>query len=111
MKRFFNPLTLVLLFTMLYFAISGGRFSDPMDWLISTALLLPGILIGLSFHEFAHAAVAYKLGDMTPKQQGRVTINPLAHLDAFGIICLVFVGFGWGKPVMVNPSELTSLIV
>ena len=108
MKRFLNPVTIVLLITMLYFAISGGRFSSPTDWLLSTALLLPGILIALSFHEFAHAAVAYKLGDRTPKMQGRVTVNPAAHLDLFGMLCLIFVGFGWGKPVMVNPANFRS---
>ena len=65
--------------------------------------MLPGIIIGLSFHEFAHACVSDKLGDPTPRRQGRVTLNPLAHIDWMGFICLVLVGFGWGKPVMIDP--------
>ena len=75
---------------------------------MSTAMMLPAILIAISFHEFAHAAVAYKSGDYTPKFQGRVTLNPLAHLDPFGLLCLVFIGFGWGKPVVVDPGNFKS---
>lgn len=66
--------------------------------------MLPGIIIGLSFHEFAHAWVSDKLGDPTPRRQGRVTINPLAHIDWIGFIMLLFVGFGWGKPVQIDPN-------
>lgn len=66
--------------------------------------MLPGIIIGLSFHEFAHAWVSDRLGDPTPRRQGRVTINPLAHIDWIGFIMLVAVGFGWGKPVQIDPS-------
>jgi Zn-dependent protease len=72
------------------------------EWFINILLTLPAILIGLSFHEFAHAYAADRLGDPTPRHQGRVTINPAAHIDPFGIIALVFIGFGWGKPVMVD---------
>ena len=67
-------------------------------------LTLPGIIIGLSFHEFAHAWISDRLGDPTPRRQGRLTLNPLAHIDWIGFICLLFVGFGWGKPVMIDPS-------
>ena len=66
--------------------------------------MLPGIIIGLSFHEFAHAWVSDKLGDPTPRRQGRVTINPLAHIDWIGFLALLLVGFGWGKPVQIDPS-------
>lgn len=66
---------------------------------------LPAILIALSFHEFAHGYVAYRLGDLTPKYQGRLTVNPLAHLDPIGTIMLIFAHFGWAKPVMVNPLK------
>lgn len=66
--------------------------------------MLPGIIIGLSFHEFAHAWVSDKLGDPTPRRQGRVTINPLAHIDWVGFLALLLVGFGWGKPVQIDPS-------
>ena len=67
-------------------------------------LMLPGIIIGLSFHEFAHAWVSDRLGDPTPRRQGRVTINPLAHIDWIGFLALLLVGFGWGKPVQIDPS-------
>ena len=86
-------------------AFRHGDFADPMDWLMSELMMLPGIIIGLAFHEFAHAKVAYKLGDPTPKMQGRVTINPLAHIDPVGLAALLFVGFGWGVPVQINPSN------
>lgn len=66
--------------------------------------MLPGIIIGLSFHEFAHAWVSDRLGDPTPRRQGRVTINPLAHIDWIGFLALLLVGFGWGKPVQIDPG-------
>lgn len=66
--------------------------------------MLPGIIIGLSFHEFAHAWVSDRLGDPTPRRQGRVTINPLAHIDWIGFLALLLVGFGWGKPVQIDPT-------
>ena len=57
----------------------------------------------MTFHEAAHAFASYKLGDPTPKQQGRLSINPIAHIDVIGFICLLVCGFGWGKPVQINP--------
>jgi Zn-dependent protease len=66
------------------------------------------ILIAITIHEFMHAWVAYYLGDNTPKNEGRVTLNPLAHLDPFGTIMLFLVGFGWGKPVMMNPNNFKN---
>ena len=63
---------------------------------------IPGILLGLSLHEFAHAYAAVKLGDDTPKYQGRLTTNPMAHIDPIGLIFLLIIGFGWAKPVEVN---------
>jgi len=89
-------------------SISGGRFSDPMGWLWLTLMTLPGIILAITFHEFAHAYSAYKLGDDTPKIQRRVTLNPLAHLDPIGIVCIIFVGFGWGRPVMVDPRNFSK---
>ncbi len=65
--------------------------------------ILPALLIGLTLHEFAHALVAFKLGDPTAKNLGRLTLNPLKHLDPIGAIFLVFFHFGWAKPVPVNP--------
>ena len=70
-----------------------------------TQLLLgiPAILIALTFHEYAHGKVAYFLGDPTPRNQGRLTLNPLAHLDILGTLLLIVAGFGWAKPVQINP--------
>ncbi len=61
------------------------------------------LMIAFTFHEFAHAATATALGDDTPRRNGRLTLNPLAHLDIMGTIMLLFAGFGWAKPVPVNP--------
>ncbi|MCS7233830.1 MAG: site-2 protease family protein [Synergistetes bacterium] len=68
-------------------------------------LSFPAVVIALSFHEYAHAWLADKLGDPTPRFTGRLTINPLAHLDVLGTIMLLFFRFGWAKPVMINPAN------
>lgn len=62
-------------------------------------------MISLSFHEWAHGYVAYKQGDPTPKASGRLTLNPMAHIDSWGFVMFMFVGVGWAKPVPVNPSN------
>ncbi|MBU5674933.1 site-2 protease family protein [Alkaliphilus sp. MSJ-5] len=75
-----------------------------MNNIISQLLYtLPAILIAISMHEFAHGYVSYRLGDPTPKHMGRLSVNPLAHLDPVGTICLLIFHFGWAKPVGVNP--------
>lgn len=66
---------------------------------------LVAILFALTIHEYAHARVAYNKGDETPKAQGRLTLNPFAHIDTMGFLCLILVGFGWAKPVQVNPIK------
>jgi Zn-dependent protease len=77
-----------------------------IDFNLSTLIAyIPALLIGLAFHEFAHAWVADRLGDPTPRSQGRLTINPLAHLDIFGTIMILLYHFGWAKPVHVNPNN------
>jgi len=68
--------------------------------------LLPGIIIGLTFHEYAHGWMANRLGDNTARNYGRLTLNPVAHLDPIGLLMLFFAGFGWAKPVPVNPYNL-----
>lgn len=78
------------------------------DYLLSLLLTLPGVIIAITFHEFAHAWMADRLGDTTPRYQGRLTLNPLAHLDPVGLILLIFVHVGWGKPVQINPNNFTS---
>lgn len=106
MNRFIgNPTALFFILIMAFQTMRSGQFSSPMEWLMSTVIILPGIIIGLSFHEFAHAIVANLCGDPTPKVQGRVTINPVAHIDPIGFIALIFIRFGWGKPVMINPAN------
>lgn len=71
--------------------------------LISILINVPITLIALSGHEFAHGWVSSKLGDPTPERDGRLTLNPLAHLDVVGTILMILTGFGWAKPVMVDP--------
>ena len=71
-------------------------------------LLAPPILIALTFHEFAHAYAAYRHGDDTAKQLGRLSLNPLRHLDPLGTIMIFLVHFGWAKPVPVNPYRLKN---
>ena len=66
--------------------------------------IVPAILISVTLHEMAHGYVSYKLGDPTPKEDGRLSLNPLRHLDPFGTLALLFVGFGWAKPVRVDAS-------
>lgn len=68
--------------------------------------LILGLVIGIAVHEAAHATTALVLGDSTPRQMGRVTLNPLRHLDPLGTIFMLIAGFGWGKPVMFNPNNL-----
>lgn len=70
--------------------------------------IIVGILVGVTIHEFAHAFIAHKNGDPTAKYEGRLSINPLAHLDPAGTIMLLLVGFGWGKPVPVNPHNFKN---
>lgn len=83
--------------------ILRNLFSDPMSMLLQMAYSLPAILIALSFHECAHAFAAYKLGDPTARNLGRMTVNPLHHIDPIGFVCLLLFGFGWAKPVPINP--------
>ncbi|MBQ7755924.1 MAG: site-2 protease family protein [Oscillospiraceae bacterium] len=74
-----------------------------VDGIITIGVHLIIIFMILPIHEFAHAFAADKLGDMTARNRGRLTINPLAHIDPFGALCLLVTGFGWAKPVPVNP--------
>ncbi len=74
-----------------------------MDYIIQKIIYdAPAVLIALSLHEFAHGWASYMLGDPTPKAQGRISLNPLHHLDLVGTLLLFFVGFGWAKPVQVD---------
>ena len=77
----------------------------PLEILI---ILLPILVFSLCFHEFSHGYIAYRLGDPTAERCGRLTLNPLAHLDPVGSIMILFVGFGWAKPVPVNPANFSN---
>lgn len=73
-------------------------------FIIELIILAPPLLFALTFHEFAHGYVAYRLGDPTARDAGRLTLNPLKHLDPLGTIAFFFIKFGWAKPVPVNPG-------
>jgi Zn-dependent protease len=74
------------------------------DEVLSIIITIPAILIAFTFHEYAHAIVADKLGDKTPRFQGRLTLNPISHIDPIGFLMILLLHFGWAKPVQTNPS-------
>ncbi|MBP8637590.1 MAG: site-2 protease family protein [Dictyoglomi bacterium] len=76
--------------------------------ILNVILSIPAILIAITFHEYSHGWMAYKLGDPTPKAYGRLTLNPLAHLDPIGTIMLLIFRFGWAKPVPINPYNFSN---
>ena len=98
-----NPMVMMMILLIIMRMLRRG-ISDPITWITSHLIMLPAILVGLSFHEFGHAIVSDKLGDPTPRSQGRVTLSPLSHIDPIGLVCLLFAGFGWGIPVQINPG-------
>ena len=104
-----STLILIALVILLAFrSITRGGYDGIGDWLIDHILMMPGIIIGLSLHEFGHALVSTKCGDPTPERQGRLTPNPLAHIDPIGFVSLIFLGFGWGKPVQIDPTYYSN---
>ena len=78
------------------------------NYLIDFLIVLPAVLIAISFHEFAHAAVAYVMGDPTAKNEGRLSVNPTKHIDPIGLLMLMIVRFGWAKPVPVNENNFKN---
>ena len=97
-KMLYIILGIIIVYMLMSYLSSEGA-------LLALVLTIPGVLIAITFHEFAHAYAADKLGDDTPRLQGRLSLNPLSHLDPIGSILLLFAGFGWGKPVQVNPRN------
>ncbi|MGH7267290.1 MAG: site-2 protease family protein [Candidatus Rokuibacteriota bacterium] len=79
---------------------------DPVGALTSLVLMLPALLLAVTVHELAHGLVADRLGDPTARRQGRLTLNPLPHIDPLGALAFVVAGFGWAKPVPVNAMNL-----
>jgi len=81
-------------------------FTDPAGFLQSLLLMVPALLLAVTVHEVAHGLVADRLGDPTARLQGRLTLNPLPHIDPLGALAFVLAGFGWAKPVPVNAYNL-----
>ena len=98
---------------MLSSLLNGASLSD---WFVQILYRIPAVLIAISLHEYAHALMAHLLGDNTAKMYGRLTPNPAAHFDIVGALCMLFVGFGWAKPVpfdyrnLKKPKRDTALI-
>lgn len=92
-----------LLVSFMLLSLLSGQLN-----ILAFVFLVVGLLVGITVHEFAHAYVAYRNGDPTAKNEGRMTLNPLAHLDPLGTIMIVFIGFGYGKPVPVDPRYYKS---
>lgn len=90
---------------MLFSMFSGGL---TREFLISLLLTLPVVLFSLSVHEASHALAASKLGDHTARNFGRITLNPIKHIDPVGFLCMLFAGFGWAKPVPVNARNFKN---
>ncbi len=100
-----NKKTIIIILAIILglWLISAGT-----NGILNLLLTIPGVLIALTFHEFAHAWAANKLGDETPKVQGRLNLNPLSHIDPVGFIFLIVAGFGWGKPVQIDPRNFNG---
>ena len=92
----------IILILLLVTNFLDGGLRNPKEYFFDMLLTLPGIIVGLSFHEFAHAFASNAFGDPTPRLQGRLTVNPTKHIDPFGFAALVFCGFGWGIPVQID---------
>lgn len=96
-KKVLMVLAEIMLLYWLFSAYNSGALLD-------TLLMLPGLVLALTVHEFSHAKMADRLGDPTPERQGRLNLNPLSHMDPMGTICLLVAGFGWGKPVQIDAT-------
>ena len=108
-----NPLLILGLILLLYGWIRGGLVSpvqraaeDPVGFIA----FIIAIVLGITVHEFMHAYTAHRLGDDTGRLMGRMSLNPMAHLDPFGTLLLVLAGFGYGKPVPFNESRLRTAV-
>jgi len=84
------------------------NFDSILIYIVRTLKYLPGIILGLTVHEYCHALVAHWCGDNTSKEQGRVSLNPMKHIDPYGFIMLLIAGFGWAKPVQFNEQNLRN---
>lgn len=98
-----KTIIMVLFVFLILQALTAGT-----SGILSTLFTIPGVLLAITFHEFAHAYTAYRLGDETPKIQGRLNLNPLSHIDMFGFVFLILAGFGWGKPVEIDSRNFNG---
>ena len=80
--------------------------NSALNFLVEKLYIIPGIVIAISVHEFGHAKAAQLCGDRTAEYMGRVSLDPRAHIDIVGLLMLFFVGFGWGKPVLIDPRQM-----
>lgn len=106
--NFSNPWMIILLIWLIADNVSYYLATPGALWAL--VLSIPGILVAITFHEYAHAWAADKLGDDTPRRQGRLTLNPLKHIDPIGAILLLTAGFGWGKPVEINSNNFNRTV-
>ena len=81
---------------------------DPVQMIIQMLYFIPIVLITLTIHEYAHAYIAYKMGDFTASAMGRLSLNPLKHIDPIGFLMMIIIGFGWAKPVPINPRNFRN---
>jgi Zn-dependent protease len=95
----------VILTLLSFFQARADPLTVIFPFLLGLALAL---VVGITFHEFSHCFAAYRLGDTTPLYQGRLTLNPSAHLDPMGVFVFVLTGFGWGRPAPFNPYQLRT---
>ena len=98
-----RTITIILVVMLALWLVSSGTAG-----ILNLLLTIPGVLIAITFHEFAHAWMAVKLGDNTPKAQGRLSLNPFSHMDPIGFVFLIVAGFGWGKPVEIDPRNFNG---
>ncbi len=103
MFSFDKRIIYILIGIMVLWTIS--TYATTEGALLGLLLSIPGVLLAITFHEFAHAYAADKLGDDTPRRQGRLSLNPMDHVDPLGLAMLIFAHIGWGKPVQVNPRN------
>ena len=96
-----RTILMIIVGIVIFSLLASGQFAEAL-------ITLPGVIIAMTFHEFAHAWMATKLGDTTPRAQGRLTLNPVAHIEPFGILLLLLAHIGWGRPVEINPNNFTS---
>lgn len=96
---------LVVIGGLFVWSLGRTRFGSWEEAVVT----IGAIVVAVTFHEFAHAFVALRLGDATAKLLGRVSLNPIRHLDLFGSLTFLFIGFGWGKPVPINPYNMRGI--